>query len=535
MTAPQNNERGTHLLWVAIGLGVCLMAVGLYTRPLMTIDETRYLTVAWEMRNGGDYIVPHLNGEVYSHKPPLLFWLVNIAWTLFGISDWVGRAVAPFVGLLSIWWTRKLAQALWPDSPRTAALAPLILASMALWSIFSTLTMFDTLVTFSTLITMSGAVMSYRGQQTRGWLVAGLGLGLGILAKGPVILVHTLPVLLLAPLWQQRSPEVRIGRWYAGVAMAFATGLAVAACWVLPAIIFGGEEYREAILWKQTAGRMVNAFDHRRPFWWYLPILPFLLLPWAMWGTFWKSLRGLTVDSGVRLCLIWAGATLLILSFVSGKQIHYILPAFPAIALLMGRVVAEVRVTSRWEVAVMGWGSVMLGALLSTYRLLPIPSEYVTSLPFAPQWGLVILLGGVAILWAKERAVSSAVQWVAVAACCNVAAMHFSLQDKYFSTCSVDQISQRLSEIEKAGRPIAHQGVYAGQYHFPGRLTKPFEVLDSIEQLQAWQEKHPDGYIVGYEWEGQQPTWSTFTDAQPYRRGMKDHRVGLVPGALVPR
>lgn len=535
MTAPPLNERGTYLLWVAIGWGICLTAVGLYTRPLMMIDETRYLTVAWEMRCGGDYIVPHLNGEVYSHKPPLLFWLVNIAWTLFGVSDWVGRAVAPFFGLVSIWLTRKVAQALWPDSPRTAELAPLLLASMTLWSIFSTLTMFDTLVTFSTLITVYGAIMAYRGQSKFSWLIAGLGIGLGILAKGPVILVHTLPVLLLAPLWQPRSPEVRFGRWYAGVAVAFVTGLAIAAGWVLPAIIFGGEEYREAILWKQTAGRMVNAFDHRRPFWWYLPILPFLLLPWTAWGTFWRSLRGMTIDPGVRLCSIWAGATLLILSFVSGKQIHYLLPAFPAIALLIGHVVAEVRVTTRWDVTFMGWGTIAMGALLCTYRWLPIPSESVATLPFAPQWGIVVMLGGVAILWAKERSVSSAVQWVALAACCNVAAIHFSLQDKYFNTCSIDQISHRLSEIEKAGRPIAHQGIYAGQYHFPGRLTKPFVVLDTIDELRAWQEKHPDGYIVGYEWEGQEPTWSQLTDTQPFRRGMRDHRVGIVPGTLIPR
>ncbi len=529
MTVPLDTEKVTDLTWVAIGIGLVLTVVGLYTRPLMTIDETRYLTVAWEMRCSGDYIVPHLNGEIYSHKPPLLFWLINVAWSLFGTSEWVGRAVAPAVGLVAIWMTRQLARALWPGSPRTAAIAPLLLATMTLWSTFSTLTMFDTLVTFSTIVTIFGAIVASRGEHTKGCLIAGLGIGLGILSKGPVILVHTLPVLLLAPFWQSHSPESRFGRWYKGVAVAFFTGLAIAACWVLPAILFGGDEYREAILWKQTAGRMVNAFDHRRPFWWYLPILPFLLLPWTLWGTFWKSLRGTTVDSGIRLCLIWFGASLLILSLVSGKQIHYILPAFPAIALLIGRVVADVRVSTRFDVAWMGWGTVLLGGMLAGYRLLPVPERLLSNSPFVAPWGIVFVLSGVAILWARERSVTSAVQWLALAVCCNVAALHFSLQDNYFSTCSVDRISQRLSEIEKAGHPIAHQGVYAGQYHFSGRLTKPFEVLETVEEIHAWQKQHPDGYVVGYEWEGQKPTWLKFVDSQHYRRGISNHRVGLIP------
>ena len=47
-------------------------------RPLMPVDETRYLAAAWEMRTSGSAWVPHLNGALYGHKPPLLFWLINL-------------------------------------------------------------------------------------------------------------------------------------------------------------------------------------------------------------------------------------------------------------------------------------------------------------------------------------------------------------------------------------------------------------------------------------------------------------------------
>ena len=56
--------------WVWTGLWIVVMAAAVLTRPLMPVDETRYLAVAWEMWLGGDYLVPHLNGETYSHKPP---------------------------------------------------------------------------------------------------------------------------------------------------------------------------------------------------------------------------------------------------------------------------------------------------------------------------------------------------------------------------------------------------------------------------------------------------------------------------------
>ncbi|MCK4939669.1 MAG: hypothetical protein KAR80_05190, partial [Rhodospirillaceae bacterium] len=66
----------TALLWLVLVVGAIIM------RPVLPIDETRYLSVAWEMHTSGSYLVPHLNGELYSHKPPLLFWLINAGWAI---------------------------------------------------------------------------------------------------------------------------------------------------------------------------------------------------------------------------------------------------------------------------------------------------------------------------------------------------------------------------------------------------------------------------------------------------------------------
>ena len=57
--------------WLVVALWCAFMGAALALRPLLPIDETRYLTVAWEMWLDGSYLVPHLNGEIYTHKPPL--------------------------------------------------------------------------------------------------------------------------------------------------------------------------------------------------------------------------------------------------------------------------------------------------------------------------------------------------------------------------------------------------------------------------------------------------------------------------------
>ncbi|VAW74626.1 Polymyxin resistance protein ArnT, undecaprenyl phosphate-alpha-L-Ara4N transferase; Melittin resistance protein PqaB, partial [hydrothermal vent metagenome] len=68
-----STQTSTHWLELLVAVAA-LAAIQLWLRPLLPVDETRYLSVAWEMWSRGDFLVPYLNGEAYSHKPPLLFW-----------------------------------------------------------------------------------------------------------------------------------------------------------------------------------------------------------------------------------------------------------------------------------------------------------------------------------------------------------------------------------------------------------------------------------------------------------------------------
>ena len=199
--------------WLWLGLWLLLVIATVGSRPYLPIDETRYLAVAWEMWLRGDFLVPWLNGEPYHHKPPLLFWLIQSGWYLFGVNDWWPQLVSPLAGLANLFLTAALARHLLPAEPLAAALAPFIVLGSLWWTFFSTLLMFDMLVTFFTLASLFSLLRLSQNGKPSAWIYLTLALGLGGLSKGPVILLHVLPVALLAPWWSERR-LVSWQTWY---------------------------------------------------------------------------------------------------------------------------------------------------------------------------------------------------------------------------------------------------------------------------------------------------------------------------------
>ena len=162
-----------------------LIPVSLLTRSYLPIDETRYVSVAWDMWLHGDFLVPHLNGEIYSEKPPLLFWLYHLGWAMFGVGDIWPRIVSPLFGAASLFLTAKLARRLWPERPAAAQTAPLIAMGCSLWMIFMSAAMFDMLMVFFTLAGVMGIIRSWQDRDFKGWLILGGGNRAGDPCKRP--------------------------------------------------------------------------------------------------------------------------------------------------------------------------------------------------------------------------------------------------------------------------------------------------------------------------------------------------------------
>ena len=174
--------------WMLLFCGwLFLVVISLWLRPPLPMDETRYLAVAWSMWLDVDWMVPSLNGEAYSHKPPLLFWLMNLGWHIFGVVEWWPRLIAPLFGFGCLIVVKKLAEQLWPEDAIIAHIAPLILFGTLFWALFGTLTMFDTLLAFFTLVAIYGIICAWRTGSWAGFLLAGVAVGFGILANANLI------------------------------------------------------------------------------------------------------------------------------------------------------------------------------------------------------------------------------------------------------------------------------------------------------------------------------------------------------------
>ncbi|MFZ4536628.1 ArnT family glycosyltransferase [Propionivibrio sp.] len=492
-SASSQSERG--MLLLALSMLVLLTLVAIFLRPMTPIDETRYVGVAWEMWLRGDFLVPFKNGAPYSHKPPLMIWMFQAGWAVFGVNEWWPRLVSPLVSAANLLLTLALARRLWPGRVKVGGPAVLVLASCLLWTFFSTAAMFDILLALFTLIGMHGTLIAAEGNGKRGFALLGLAIGLGVLTKGPVILLHVLPAALLAPWW---NPGLRWSHWFGGILVAILLGAAIALSWAIPAGLAGGEEYRQAIFFGQTVNRMVESFAHRRPLWWYLPLLPLLFFPWLLWPGLWRALSHYVrreLDRGGRFCLAWMLPVLVAFSFISGKQPHYLIPLFPAFALLAARAMAK-------EQQMKGLWLPSLGVLALGIVLLAMARGWIGSplggveLPEA--WpGLLLMLAAVGFYLLGRRLAKPLAQLAALGAAVS-ALLQLALIGPVYPAYDVHPMAMAIKQAQDSGHLVAHHGEYHDQYHFAGRLQAPLILIDDNEALKTWLSEHPEGNVVLY-------------------------------------
>ncbi|MDH5489703.1 MAG: glycosyltransferase family 39 protein [Rhodospirillaceae bacterium] len=507
---------GLFVIWLLLLWGgVTLISV--FTRPLLPVDETRYLSVAWDMWVRGDWLVPHLNGEAYSHKPPLFFWLMHLGWAVFGVNDITPKLVAPVFSLISLFFTFSLAKRLWPSMDALPMRAAFLLFGSMYWVLFSTMVMFDMLVGTFALAGLWALLKVIDSENTLqrllAWVLFGLALGLGALAKGPAVLVYTMPVALLAPWWDV-SGRVRAttgwGKWYAGVFAGLIIGIGIGMAWAWPAGQAGGEEYRNAIFFGQTAGRVVDSFAHQRPVWWYVLIIGPLLLPMAIWlpglkglwrGFFTnifsknKKSKGLLGEGATRFCFVWFVAGFVIFSFISGKQPHYMLPLLPAAALLVARAMELVAMpTAGWRIKapVMLIALLAVGAMAAPFFASHRMDPWMFDLPLA--WMVAPLLLAGFLFFQKlpsPKAEASIASLVAIF----VMALHLAVSPGVMKSFDFSPIARHLAKLDSAGHPIAHYGKYRGEYHFLGRFNTPLQAVYNTT-VYDWAKNNPDGFIV---------------------------------------
>ena len=478
------------LLWAG------LVGAAIFFRPPLPVDETRYLSVAWEMWQSHQFLVPHVNGVAYSHKPPLLFWLMQFGWWLFGVNEWSARLTAPLFGLGSMLLSMRLGSVLWPENKEIARTLPFVLLGMVVWSVYGTMTLFDMPVVFFSLTAYLGLLRAQQGQGGWPWLLVGLAVGLGLLSKGPVIFLYIVPPAVLAPWWNSGRLSTR--RWYGGLLLALAGGIILALGWALPAARAGGPEYGHAILLGQTTGRMVHSFAHERPFFWYAFWVPALFFPWIFWRPFWRGGRGLRFDRASRFCLSVLVPAFLLLSCVSGKQVHYLLPLLPVAALLIARAVSTVPDSSAADLRPLAVLFIVIGLVALALPWLHLQGGDADVLVFLPPWlGAFPLLAGLLFLVPGSDSSPRLIARVASMNVLLLIILHLAVARPLHRFYDQTAIGSALRALEADGHAVAvYPARLTDQLQFAGRLTRPLLTMQTLEEEVLWAMKNPGQYCL---------------------------------------
>lgn len=294
---------------------------GLTRAGLLGPDEPRYAAIGRTMAETSDWLTPRLWGHPWFEKSPLLYWMTASA---FKIG--LGQDLAPRlpVALASVAFLAYFFAVLRREFGERAALfAAAILATSAGWLAYSHVAVPDlpmSVVFGAAMLT----VMRYQGSAVRTTILAGVFLGLAILAKGLV------PLVLFAPaLWLLR-------RQWRHIFLLLVTSALVAAPWFALVILRNGAPFLEEFFWKQHLARFLTGESlHPQPFWFYLPVLLAGLFPWSPLVLLLFSKR-LWPEKHAAFLLAWFAFGFVFFSISRGKLPGYLIPLFPAMAALLG-------------------------------------------------------------------------------------------------------------------------------------------------------------------------------------------------------
>ncbi|WP_445619770.1 ArnT family glycosyltransferase [Kushneria sp. Sum13] len=378
---------------------------------------------------------------------------------------------------------------------RTVRMALLVLMSMLMWWLYSATLMFDILLT--TCLLGAVAALTGHGAPRRRAMGVTPWLALALLAKGPAILLSWLPILISLPLWHERP-----GRARGTVIFWLATGAAIIVllAWALSSAWVGGEAYAGNLLWHQSVDRLEQVADHARPFWWYLPVLPVLLLPWSLWLPALLLQRcppseATSPRHAHRLIWCWILAPLVLFSLVSGKQVHYLMPILPPLALVIAEVLTRSAPEQRRTLRVPAIALFATGVLALIVKL-------VGNAPLAAMFSLkgVWLLWGLAALAAVvQLKTTAAATMLALITTTAMATMLTIMLAPLWPRMDTRQPARLLSRIEQQGRPVVWYGRdYQASFQFAGRLTTALQTLDAHPaDLCRWRQQHPAGWVIG--------------------------------------
>jgi hypothetical protein len=470
---------------LALGLLLAVTLPLLFTAldlDFLDPDEGLYGDVAAWMVRSGDWVMPHFNQLPYLEKPPLYYWISALTLLIDGRAEWPLRLCSALAALGSVLLVWRIGRRLY--GPTTGVLAGVVFATTVGGALYVRKASTDLLFVFCLTLALYGFLRdAERRDAGRGrFLLFYVASALGLLTKGLIGLAFPVIVVAAGLLWVRRLGlrELNLGR-----------GLAVFAAIALPWHLMVAWRAPE-LFWFYVVDNQVLRFVNARgvveddipvttlgflllSFVWFFPWSPFVLA---------RSAAATTRHAAWRpVVVIWALVVVVFFAASRSKLEYYALPAFPALALLVGAAWASARDVGRWLVVtfagsvIVGLAAVTAGARLTPaealaglaalnvyYRILQdhgVPFPFASPVPFGQLLvglGVVLIAGSAAALVCWRRAsprlafVAVAVQGVAIAAL--IVQLLYLVEPHH----SVRPVAEALQARAAANDVIAHEG-----------------------------------------------------------------------------
>jgi 4-amino-4-deoxy-L-arabinose transferase-like glycosyltransferase len=386
------------LIVVLVAASVYLLAC-LSPPALMDDVDAVQAQIARNMLESGDWVTARLNGVAYLEKSPLVYWMMAVSYSIFGVHDWAARLPIGLSTIFLCWLTSRIGS--WAFTERVGLYAGLILATCTGLFLFTRILIPDVILTGTIALALWAFLRALEGDEPhpRRWSsLMAVAIGTGLLLKGLIAAVFPvaaagLYLLITRQLWSRRAWS-RL-RPFESIAIIFL----IAAPWHLLALVRNPPYFDltmksepghyHGFFWfyflNEHVFRFLNMRHPRdyntvpRTLFWLFHLL--WLFPWSAFlpGIFKLSYSPIERAGRMRLLAgCWAGFVLTFFTF-STTQEYYSMPVYPALALLLGCSMASNDGLSRWGSRVVSIvaavAAVATFAILAKVWQLPTPGD----------------------------------------------------------------------------------------------------------------------------------------------------------------
>ena len=390
-------------LCIAIFLGI-FYSLWIGTNALFTPDEGRYSEVAREMVASGDYVTPRLDGVAFLDKPALYYWLQASAIYLFGIKEWALRFWPALIGVLGCLMSYITGRTLF--SRRAGILSAIILATSPLYYGAAHYANLDLEVAVLIGITLMFSLLGLRAEQNKRtlfFLAAYVFAGLAFLTKGLIGIAF--PTLIIG-FW-----ILILNRWSILKKMHLVIGLVIFVAITVPwyyLVQKANPEFLHFFFVTQQFSRFLTTqdFNNKAAIWFYLPVVFAGFFPWSIFvlQAVAKSLKNIwenrQAHANELFLLLWLFIIFTFFSLPKSKTVGYIIPIFPAIALLVGNYLDKLWNNAQSKgffscVSLFIFSSITMFITCITLWYLKPSAELTLAAPYLLITGIVFLIGGI--------------------------------------------------------------------------------------------------------------------------------------------